>query len=320
MKLKYLLYVFFFVLTVKLYGQQLPQFSQYMLNQYIINPAVGGTSDAYDVKSGYRNQWSGFKGAPNTFYITAYTQLGKHIGPNAGRSKFEPKNTHGLGFRIINDVAGPLKSSILNASYAYIIQLNKKIHVSLGVFMGVEQLSLDEEELKLTNPNTEIANGFKTIKPDLSLGLWMYSKSTYVGLSSNQLYLNNIGSVLNKNPNSFLVASHYFATAGASINLNSDFKLLPSVLLKYSQNTPVSIDLNSKICWDETLWAGFSFRGNSELVTIVGASIQNGLNVYYSYDMGINSKSVFKVYSTHEITIGLKPKAKGRLMSPSDFW
>jgi len=53
-------------------AQQRPHYTQYILNNYIINPAVAGIENYTDVKISHRQQWVGLDGAPVTTYITIH--------------------------------------------------------------------------------------------------------------------------------------------------------------------------------------------------------------------------------------------------------
>ena len=56
-------------------AQQLPQFTQYMINDYVFNPAIAGIESNYQMKSNIRNQWVGVNDAPRTTVLSIY---GKH--------------------------------------------------------------------------------------------------------------------------------------------------------------------------------------------------------------------------------------------------
>ena len=49
-----------------------PHYTQYILNNYIVNPALTGIDNYIDVKMSMRNQWLGIDGAPKTFYATVH--------------------------------------------------------------------------------------------------------------------------------------------------------------------------------------------------------------------------------------------------------
>src|SRR5882757_2182802 len=74
---KLLLTIFIFIMAMQLVrAQQKPQYTQYVLNNLLINPAVTGIENYIDVKTGYRSQWTGLQGAPVTNYITINAPLG----------------------------------------------------------------------------------------------------------------------------------------------------------------------------------------------------------------------------------------------------
>ena len=63
--------------TAPVLGQQRPHYTQYILNNYILNPALSGIENYTDVKLSYRNQWVGFPGAPQTMYASVHGPIGK---------------------------------------------------------------------------------------------------------------------------------------------------------------------------------------------------------------------------------------------------
>ncbi|MDQ3535672.1 MAG: PorP/SprF family type IX secretion system membrane protein, partial [Bacteroidota bacterium] len=123
-------------------AQQIPLYSQYMFNRYLLNPAVGGSEEGANFMLGYRNQWIGFEDAPKTFYLSYHTSIeeGKQ-----GRKKFKPKqqkNNHGFGSFLFNDRTGPTSRTGGYASYAYHISLDRDIRASLGTFIGAMQYAI----------------------------------------------------------------------------------------------------------------------------------------------------------------------------------
>ena len=70
-------------------------YSQYMFNQFTINPAYAGSRDALSAVLLYRTQWVGLEGAPNTVNLSAH-------------SPFQAKNM-ALGVNVVLDEIGPTK-------------------------------------------------------------------------------------------------------------------------------------------------------------------------------------------------------------------
>jgi type IX secretion system PorP/SprF family membrane protein len=68
--MKKLLIIFFCLVFGSLKAQQLPQYSQYLLNRYVINPATAGTNDYFLGQTNYRSQWEGVQDAPRTYILS----------------------------------------------------------------------------------------------------------------------------------------------------------------------------------------------------------------------------------------------------------
>ena len=71
----------------------------------LANPAFCGTKRLVDVRLNYRNQWTGFEGAPKTYVLSLNSRLWK------GRI--------GVGGFIFNDVIGPFKTTNSSLTLAY---------------------------------------------------------------------------------------------------------------------------------------------------------------------------------------------------------
>ena len=64
--------VIFVLLVQTTVAQQKPHYTQYILNNYILNPALSGIENYTDVKLSGRRQWVGLEGAPQTFYFSVH--------------------------------------------------------------------------------------------------------------------------------------------------------------------------------------------------------------------------------------------------------
>ncbi len=312
-------------------AQQKPQYSQYMLNNYLLNPAVAGTSEYYDIKAGYRDQWSGFKDnadpsgaitnvAPRTFYLTAHAHLGQHIGPYRGKHRNEPKNFHGIGAMVVADKTAITSVTSYYVSYAFNMKMAENFRASLGAFVGAQQFSLDGSKARTKDPLSTIGEGFTKTVPDATIGAWLYGTQWYAGASSHQVFqnkLSNDGSVSIAGVNK--LSAHFFATAGYMFKASKDFKIIPSVLVKYVSPAPLSFDINLKTRYKEMVWVGASYRQDGSLVFLVGGVVKNLIEFGYAFDY--NTSAIGKNYaSSHEVLVGVRLQPQGRVTSPSDFW
>lgn len=338
------------ILTAK--AQQQAQYSQYMVNKYIVNPAVAGTQDNFvDFKLGYRNQWVGLEDAPKTIYFSANTPIGKPIVQPGHHYRGEDKNWHGAGVYIYNDQTGPSSRSGYYASYAYNLGINKYLRASVGFFLGVQQYSVDNSfwAEDLSNPNSPyfgqvndplLLNGFNKMVPDLSIGAWVYSKDFYIGISSYQLLGNQLDFQTLVQTNGQFEPSklnrHYFVTAGINMPLNEELTIIPSFMVKVVSPAPPSVDLDVRAKHINGVWGGLAYRALDSFSALVGYSWtlgkskkghsisgQNGgsgvLDAGYAFDL---TTSDLRKYNsgTHEIIIGYRLPLKGHIICASRFW
>lgn len=276
-------------------AQQLPMFTQYMFNDYVLNPAIGGTNDYYQVKTNYRYQWAKIDDGPKTYVLSAY-------GPH----KTMPM---GYGGYILNDVTGPLTKTGLYGSYAYNVKVTGDIRLSMGVFIGFMQYKIDLSSIEFEDlVDPILANGDKWTKvtPDASFGLYLYTSQYYAGFSANQLLGNkivldtiNISGGLNR------LKGHYYLTGGYKYNINRDFDIEPSLFLKFLPRTPIQADINIKTIYQKMLWAGLSYRTREAVSILLGYNYNDMIYIGYSYDLTISDFSQY-CGATHEIMIGVK--------------
>jgi type IX secretion system PorP/SprF family membrane protein len=286
-------------------AQQLPQFSQYLFNEYFINPAFGGARDYFEVRSNNRYQWVGITDAPRTYTLTLQ-------GPNKDR-------TMGFGGQIFTDIVGPTRRIGLQASYAYHFKLTDEIKLSLGLSFGVLQWTVDGAKITLKNTNDAvISNGLQSsLVADATFGILLYEKEKwYFGLSAPNLlqsklyFFNYQTSTLSK------LEDHYYMNGAYKFNINDDFQVEPSFMLKYVSPAPLKFDIGVRAIYKETVWLGGAFRTKDAWSALVGFMYKKNLLIGYSYDFTTTN---LKHYSTgtHELVLGVK--FTGNSVAKGDF-
>ena len=303
-------------------AQQQAQFSQYMNNNYLLNPGATGVEDYIDIKASYRTQWVGLEGAPKTYYLSANSSLGKWRTTNKRTLREGTRPFHALGGFVYNDVTGPTSRTSAYLSYAYNIALTPKIRAALGVSAGLQQFSVDGQKLQFFDPTTVAPSSASRVF-DGAVGLWVYSPDFYVGASSTQLLANKLDfsygpDLLGVGAPGNSLKRHYFVTGGVRVPLSEDWSVVPSVLVKAVRPAPLSVDLNAKLKYRDLLWAGVSWRASDAVIAMVGFSYEQ-LTVGYSYDAGTSQLAGYNSGS-HEILIGLRLKKKKQVVCVNKFW
>ncbi len=273
-------------------AQQLPQYTQYMLNEFAINPAVAGKEEFADVRSNNRYQWVGITDAPRTYILTVN-------GP------MKLKNM-GLGANLFTDIVGPTRRVGLNFSYAYHIKLNEETKVSLGLSAGILQWGIDGHKLQLHDAGDEnlLTQYQTTYVPDFGAGVLLYSKKYYLGIAVPQMYQSKINlypGVENKGK----LVTHFNVNGAYKFDLGDDFKIEPSFILKYATPAPMKLDVGVRGIYQEQVWLGVAYRHNDAVTALVGYLYKNYLMIGYSYDF---STTNIRRYSsgTHEVMLGLR--------------
>jgi type IX secretion system PorP/SprF family membrane protein len=312
-------------------AQQQPYYTQYILNNFILNPALAGIESYWDCKVSYRNQWVGLEGAPRTLYLTVHTPLGKTDydretpttipdlqAKNLGAKQFwmeytAPPAHHGVGFTILDDKTGPLSRIAAYGSYAYHIPVGIKTTLSFGLSLGVQEVNVDYAGVDFGQPNPvdPAASGsgyLNKLEPDMNAGLWLSNKSFFVGLSAQQIISVPINSSEGTTtPSVTLIKGklvpHTFLTAGYKILVSYDINILPSIMIRYVQPLPIGFDVNAKIQYQDLLWMGFSYRYREGYAAMLGVSISSTINLGYSYDYTTTQLNTVS-RGTHEIVFG----------------
>lgn len=319
------IYMLFSVLNAD--AQQKPIYSQYILNNYIINPAVSGIENYTDLKFSYRSQWGGIDGAPVTSYMSIQGPIGKKDyrtsatsfqvpGENPrGHSYMEeytaPEPHSGAGLIVMSDKTGYINRWGAYGTYAYHKGLNPRTTLSAGFLVGMTSVSIDATKINWGTVNQDdpavgYASGdISKIKPEVGAGLWLYGAEYFVGVSVLNIVPAKMKFVTDpKYGSSFL--PHYFITGGYKFFLNDDLTLMPSVMVQYIQPAPPQVYTNFKLQYLDKAWIGSSFRFGDQLggfSAMAGINVSNTFNVGYAYDVAPSALSQYS-RNTHEIIVG----------------
>lgn len=280
-----------------LFGQQLPLYSQYMMNSYYINPAIAGSKEYSPVKLSVHKQWLGIKDSPSTQTLSGHTML--------------DNETVGLGGVIFNDDFGPTSHTGIMATYAYHFKISRKQKISLGLTAMGFQYKMDQRFLNLTNPddNAITYQVEKTFIPDASLGAYFYGPNYAAGISAAHIFQSKLK--INQNLNENRMVRHYFLFGSYYFEFKNSplVDIEPSILVKSIETVSPQIDFNVKFFYNDDYWAAFSVRPNDAFVAGVGLKINN----YYfgfAYDFTFSDLSSYTVGS-QEIIFGINVGERG---------
>ena len=264
-------------------------YSQYMFNQFTVNPAYAGSRDALSSVLLYRNQWTGIDDAPKTVNFSAH-------------SPFHQKNI-AFGVNLMMDQIGPTKIQSLQGTYAYHLKTNYG-DLSFGLRSGLISLSSNESLLNFYNDQYESNGLVNVIIPNFDFGMYFFTDVFYAGASISHILEDDL--ILNNNDNNLLnfeLQRYVSVATGGVITINRNLLYKPSLMLKYTPGFPINYDLNSSFLFNKFLWAGFSYRSTKNLVLLFEWNISDQIRGGYSYDFDLSPLRTSRAGS-HELFIG----------------
>jgi type IX secretion system PorP/SprF family membrane protein len=279
------------VISLSVSAQQDPLYSQYMLNPLLINPAYAGLNNNFNAIAGYRTQWAGFDGQPQTINASVHTSL--------------VNNKVGAGFLLMNDKIGNISNTEINASFAYKLQLTETV-LSFGMQAGVQNFRTDYSDL---NPFDQGDNAFmggeRGTRINLGAGAILKSEKFFIGLSVPRL----LPTTFNNNGQEFELYNQHAYLMGSYVHyLNERIRLKPTVLLRGVGGAPTSVDLAFNINFNAMHTAGFFTRNFNTYGLLLQTLLKEQFRLGYVFEMPTN-KSVGSQFTTHEIMLGIQLSA-----------
>lgn len=290
---------------IGLQAQQIPMYSQYVINNFMLNPAVAGSKKCQDIKLGYRTQWIGFDAAPQTIFISAYGRV-KSSNKLIGKSTFE-----GLGAYAIKDQTGPIGTVGAQFSYAFHMAINQQIFMGMGLSIGALQHSINANLLDPANLPDPAVTSINSLVPDANAGFLLYSSTFFAGFSIRQLVPFKIGGSNNE------LRQHFLLQGGYKIGLRPGISMIPSIHVKLGMITPIQVDATVKIDWQNKFWVGACYRKVEGMMALAGFHAGSFMHIAYAFDFTL-SKIQRHSSNSHEIILGITPFCKNKSKNKYD--
>ena len=287
MKKLFLLALLVIAIT-KTKAQQDPQYTQYMYNMSVINPAYAGSKETVSGGVLYRQQWVGIEDAPTTGTFFMHSPVGRNVG---------------LGLSIISDKIGPVEENNFYADFSYTLNLGGEHKLAFGLKAGATMHKIDFTGIPATLPQTDPI--FESSNPNttflnLGTGLFYYTNKYYVAFSvPNMLkskYLDYNGRQYGTD------VLHYFLTGGYVFDINPNLKFKPFAMIKTSINAPVSFDLSTNFMLYDKFEMGATYRLEDSFGAMINVAVSPTLRIGYAYDRVVSDIGVISP-SSHEVIL-----------------
>jgi type IX secretion system PorP/SprF family membrane protein len=299
-------------------AQQLPLYSQYLYNKFLINPAHAGSDGYTSFNLTVREQWVGYSGAPRTFSLSWQTRFLKkeyQVKQNLfKRTIYRPKTDGkvGLGAYIFSDRNGLIQRTGFQGTYAYHMWVDDKTQLSLGMALTGYQFIINADETSFENQREPwLTDNLRrgVFIPDADFGIYMVNRRFDIGFSVQQLFgaAAKIGDYAYR---SFRMDRHYYLFGSYTYQVDKN-EYEPSLLLKVSDQIKPQADIGLTYIYDQSLWTGLAYRTGGAIIANVRfkyvpkKTFSSAVFIGYAFDYSMNQiQSV--TYGTHELTIALK--------------
>ena len=268
-------------------AQQDPQYTQYMYNMNVVNPAYAGSRGTLSLGLLGRTQWTNVTGGPKTVTFSGDAPIGRKVG---------------IGLSLISDKIGPVQEQNLYVDVSYTINTSDEGRLAFGLKGGVTLQDIDLLSITLPqDPNDPLfQDNVNEVYPNFGAGIYYYTDKFYVGLSVPNIlkstHFERSGGIITEASEEM----HAFLTAGYVFGLSPTLKFKPSLMFKGVIGAPVSIDINANFLLYNRLELGASYRVEDSLSALINFAVTPDFRIGFAYDYTISEFSNINPGGTYE--------------------
>jgi type IX secretion system PorP/SprF family membrane protein len=308
--------IFSFIFGASL-AQQVPMYSQYIMNGFLINPSFAGRDGYTTVNLTVREQWVGLAGAPSTYAASFQTRILKNsfISKSTAVRKKIVKPTKGgkvgLGGYIFNDNNGIMHRTGISLAYAYHIPMGRTGGIpndlSFGLAMTAYQFAVNTTGAILNSQDDPLLNAYdrSVFIPDFNFGASFTTSKYYVGFAMTNLLRGSLV-IADTSKNKTTQLGNFYLTGGIKFPLTPDWTFEPSAFIKASDMffKSVQMDLTARMYYREDYWAGISYRTGDAIIAMLGLKYDR---FYFAYAFDFTLTDIRKQsYGSHELSLAVK--------------
>lgn len=291
-------------------AQQDPQYTQYMYNTQVVNPAYAGSREGLSLGGLYRSQWVGLEGAPDTFTFTGHTPIGF--------------SNVGIGLSLVRDEIGPSTETWANVDVSYTIQTSDIGKLAFGIKTGASFLDVDFTKLNISDPGDIFENNIDNqVNFQIGAGAFYYTDRFYVGLSVPNFVESDHfdeASIENTNINALgKERLHYFLIAGHVFDLSENVKFKPAVMTKLVTGSPLQADASANFMFYDKFVLGGAYRWSAAWSAMAGFQMTDEIFLGFGYDRETTDLSSFNDGSFEFFLRFELFKKPERILSPRFF-
>jgi len=268
-------------LYMAVFSQSNIRLNNYWENTYYINPASIYSEYQFVASGAYRKQWIGFKGAPETEYLTFAARLYTNGTQNNQIGQ--------IGVKVYHDIIGYTEFVNISPSFSRSVRLNTKWLMNLGFAYKIQYISFDftkatfeseKEDLLIFTDETIWSDS------DFDVGVEFVSNSFLLGAA-----IQNLRTFWNDN---LLQTNSNFVYGMYRRECDNNFDLLLGACFIKNENVYQGEFTASGIIKTQKLpvfQIGLYYRTQKEIGALFGLDLCNAWRLAVSYDYHVKDKS-----------------------------
>lgn len=293
MKRRFIILTFILIGTLAVNAQQAPLSENYFMDRYSLMPSYAGNFNPGYIVTGYRSDWSGIDGGPQTFRINFSDAL--PVMSNAG-----------YGVKFIFDKAGIFNQLYLMGSYSYKISIADEHFLMFGLSMGIYHNTINLTDY-YNDPNYTIDPSLisQDIKSKIKFMSDFSVLYSWKGLEAGFLFSNiSFGDAsfeevdLKYNP-----ITNFQAHAAYSWDFAEDWTLKPLMILRAGKDVKSQFEVAGQVVFIDRIWGSLTFRDPGIIGSGIGGEVIRGLKIAYNFNFATNIN--MGAFNNHEISIGV---------------
>jgi type IX secretion system PorP/SprF family membrane protein len=276
-------------------AQQIPQLSSYMFNQFVYNPGAGGMYESdFNFNSSARIQWSGVNGAPITSFSWADYRFNK--------------NSMSVGGSLTYDKIGARSFTDASANFTYIIRLNNKLKLSMGVRAGFTSARFNADEVSsLFDPNDRLVVSQTSTYPKFGTGFQLYNRNFYVGVGVPDIVSLDRTFSSDKDKSFFAKNRNYIVSGGYRVRFTDGLGLYPNAKIYYFPGNPTRVDIAALLEITDYFWIGPNIASTGTAAIMAGTYISSRIRFMYAYEFAYRQTAQSTTnFNVHEVSLFLQ--------------
>lgn len=274
-----------FMLTgITAFGQLRSNYSQYMINQGIVNPGYTDIESRYGGIFSFRKQWMSMGDTPLTVFANGYYRFTRN---------------HSVGGMLVSDQINNVNTLDISANYVYHAWLSDKLALGLGFKLGYQQLSLKDHYIYFSSETDPALANLKAGGLNMGAGLSLQSQNFLFGFSMPFIFAN---SYANKPQLYSTQDNHIYTTLGYKLRFSDWFIFYPSAMVKAAPGAPISMSFDGHFLAGQFVWFGGGYRSDNTVALSAGLFLEKGIRLVYTYESAYFSPHK-RMDASHEITL-----------------